>query len=110
MFFSALLRGSISSCPQPRHFRRKSAPVRSTRHVLDPQGCAFFIVKISFNRISIVSPLDLVPIVLGGLFDLIRPIVIVGRADQIIRQILLPDPVVREIVRIEIALLALLSG
>ena len=53
MFFSALLRGSMTSCPQPRHFSLKSIPIRSTCHCLLPHGCCFFMVRMSFTCISI---------------------------------------------------------
>ena len=53
MFFSALLRGSMTSWPQPRHFSLKSIPIRSTCHCLLPHGCCFFMVRMSFTCISI---------------------------------------------------------
>ena len=42
MLFSALLRGSMTSWPQPSQRRRKSMPTRSTSHRRLPQGCSFF--------------------------------------------------------------------
>ena len=57
IFFSALARGIISSCPQPRQRRRKSIPILSTRKRLSfPQGCGFFISNISFILTSINVP------------------------------------------------------
>src|SRR5699024_1448111 len=53
MFFSALLRGSMTSCPQPSHLSLKSMPVRSTFHCLEPQGCGFFMVRMSPTCTSI---------------------------------------------------------
>ena len=47
IFFSALLRGSMTSCPQPTQLSLKSMPVRSTFHCFEPHGCGFFIVRIS---------------------------------------------------------------
>lgn len=56
MFFSAFARGSITSCPQPRQRRRKSMPVRSTSQRLSPQGCSFFITRMSPSRTSSCVP------------------------------------------------------
>mgnify|MGYP000815310236 CR=1 FL=1 len=52
MLFSALLRGIISSCPQPVQRRRKSMPLRSTSHCFAPQGCSFFMTRISLTCTS----------------------------------------------------------
>ena len=46
-FFSTSLRAIIIWCPQPMHFKRKSAPTRRTSHSLLPQGCCFFNFTIS---------------------------------------------------------------
>ena len=56
MYFSTLLRGFMISCPQPVQRILKSAPIRSTSHVLLPQGCFFFMVTMSPTRISKVHP------------------------------------------------------
>ena len=56
MFFSALLRGSMTSWPQPWQRSRKSIPTRSTSHSLLPQGWGFFISKMSPRRTSMVGP------------------------------------------------------
>ena len=47
MFFSSFTRGNIISLPQPRQVTFISEPVRSTRILLSPQGCFFFISRIS---------------------------------------------------------------
>lgn len=47
MFFSHLLRATITSCPQPRQRILKSIPLRSTRNRFSPHGCCFFITRIS---------------------------------------------------------------
>lgn len=47
MLFSAFARGTITSWPQTVHFKRKSMPVRRQRNCVDPQGCFFFISKMS---------------------------------------------------------------
>lgn len=41
-FFSTSFLGTITWCPQPMHFRRKSAPTRMISHSLLPHGCGFF--------------------------------------------------------------------
>ena len=55
-------------------------------------------------------PLDLVPVALGGLLDLVVAIVVILRVLDKVGQVLLLHPVVRIAVRIEVALLALLPG
>ena len=46
-FFSTSFLGTITWCPQPMHFRRKSAPTRMISHSLLPHGCGFFSFTIS---------------------------------------------------------------
>lgn len=46
-FFSTSFLGTIIWCPQPIHFRRKSAPTRMISHSLLPHGCGFFSFTIS---------------------------------------------------------------
>ena len=46
-FFSTSFLGTITWCPQPMHFRRKSAPTRMISHSLQPHGCGFFSFTIS---------------------------------------------------------------
>ena len=43
VFFSTSRLAIMIWCPQPRHFRRKSAPTLRISHSLLPQGCVFFI-------------------------------------------------------------------
>ena len=81
--------------------------MRSTSQRFSPQGCCFFMVRISPTRMSIRSPLDLLPVGLGSLLGLVITVFVILHAAQLIRQILLFDPVSWEIVRIEISLLAL---
>ena len=45
--FSNFRRSPMTSRPQPVQRRRKSAPTRSTSHVLAPQGCFFFMDRMS---------------------------------------------------------------
>ena len=47
IFFSILMRGTITSRPQPQHLRRKSIPERSTANSFEPHGCFFFIISLS---------------------------------------------------------------
>ena len=56
IFFSALLRGSSTSWPQPRQRSRKSMPVLRTSQRFPPQGCGFFMTRISPRRTSILFP------------------------------------------------------
>ena len=53
------------------------------------------------------SLLDLVPVALGGLFGFVVAVGVIDAVFDHVGEILLPDPVVREIVRVEIALVAL---
>ena len=46
-FFSTSFLGTITWCPQPMHFRRKSAPTRMISHSLLPHGCGFLSFTIS---------------------------------------------------------------
>ena len=54
-FFSTSFLGTMIMCPQPIHFKRKSAPTRIISHSLLPQGCCFFIINLSPGRTSIIS-------------------------------------------------------
>src|SRR5699024_9617369 len=88
--------------------RRKSAPVRSTSQRSPPQGWGFFITSVSPTRISIsLFPLYALPVGLRGLLGLVVAVVVVLRAHDVVRQVLLPPPVAGEVVRVFIALLAL---
>ena len=55
IFFSALIRGTITSLPQPVHFSLKSIPERRTVKVFAPHGCCFFISSMSPILTSILS-------------------------------------------------------
>ena len=56
MLFSILLRGTRNSLEQPIHLSLKSMPERSTSISLQPQGCFFFISRISPTRTSTAVP------------------------------------------------------
>ena len=45
--YSNFARGPMTSLPQPRQRSLKSAPMRSTSQRFSPQGCCFFIVRMS---------------------------------------------------------------
>ena len=47
IIFSNFARGPMTSRPQPRQRSLKSAPMRSTSQRFSPQGCCFFIVRMS---------------------------------------------------------------
>ena len=57
IFFSTCFRGSITWCPHPKHFRRKSIPVLRISHSLLPQGCCFLSFIISPTNKSILFPI-----------------------------------------------------
>ncbi len=58
VFFSTSCLVTITICPQPMHFRRKSAPTRRISHSWLPHGCGFFSFTISPTSYTIsMSPL-----------------------------------------------------
>jgi len=55
ILFSALLLGSISSCPQPQQRSLMSMPTRRISHRTEPQGCGFFNSTVSCRCRSMLS-------------------------------------------------------
>ena len=104
MPFSALARGSITSRPQRVHLSLMSMPTRVTSHIFSPQGCGFFISTRSFSLRSIALPLDRFPVLRGGALGLVVTVTVVAGVFQLVRQILLPDPVIGIRMRIFVVL------
>lgn len=57
VFFSTSFLAIMIWCPQPTHFRRKSAPTRRISHSLLPHGCCFFNRTTSPTSYLSINPL-----------------------------------------------------
>ena len=69
MFFSSLDRGTIILWPHPAHWTPTSLPRRHTVSRSEPQGCFFFITRVSptENALSIFAVHDHNGLVVGDL-------------------------------------------